>query len=128
MDEVHTRLKRKIAPDRAWHSLFGTSGAVDGAADVDGVGAFHGEGHQRRRGDEVDESREEWPLGVGLVMLLGESALSAHQLQSRDAQATLLVAIDDAPDELALDAVGLDQDEGSLAHGDSSDGDPGGRV
>ena len=50
-----------------------------------------------------------------------------HELETDDAQAALLVALDDAADELALDAVGLDEDEGPLAHVGSSGSGPSGQ-
>ena len=52
------------------------------------------------------------------VMALGEVAVDAHQLERDEVQAATLEAPDHLADEAALDAVGLDQDEGAFdAHG-----------
>ena len=53
------------------------------------------------------------------VVRLGQLARRLDQLEADDLQATLLVALEDATDELALDAIGLDEDEGAFAHCDS---------
>ena len=56
-------------------------------------------------------------------MPLGEVALDVDELEPDDLEAALLVAGEDAPDQLALDAVGLDEDEGAFGHaGSPSDG------
>ena len=80
------------------------------------VRALHGHGHERRGGDERDETGEEGLVGVDGVVALGKRTVDVEQLEADDAQAALLVALDDAPDQLALDAIGLDEDEGALAH------------
>ena len=54
------------------------------------------------------------PLGVGRVVALGQVARGLDELEPDDLQAALLIARQDPPDEQALDAVGLDEDEGSF--------------
>ncbi len=49
------------------------------------------------------------------VVPLGEVAIDMDELEPGDLQAARLIAREDATDELALDAVGLDEDEGSFA-------------
>jgi hypothetical protein len=53
------------------------------------------------------------------VVALRGLARRDHQLQAHDAQAALLVALEQPTDQQALDAVGLDEDEGAFGHGDS---------
>ena len=48
-------------------------------------------------------------------MRLGERAVDVDELEPDDLEAALLVAGEDPPDQLALDAVGLDEDEGSFS-------------
>ena len=48
------------------------------------------------------------------VVPLGERAIDVHELEPGDLEPALLVPREDATDQLALDAVGLDQDEGSF--------------
>ena len=49
-------------------------------------------------------------------MAFGQLAIDLDQLQADELQATLLEAGQDPPDEQALDAVGLDEDEGAFGH------------
>ena len=55
------------------------------------------------------------------VVALGELAVDGHELEADEPQAALLVAGEDPADEQALDAVGLDEDEGAFGHGSSRD-------
>ena len=48
------------------------------------------------------------------VVLLGQRAVDVDQLQADDLEAPLLEPGDDPAHELALDAVGLDEEEGAL--------------
>jgi hypothetical protein len=97
----------------------GAGGAVDRSHDADRVGAFQRQGHERRRRDEVDEAAEERLLPMGGVVLLGEAALDVHELHPDELESALLVPGEDAAGQLALDAVGLHEDEGSFAHAGS---------
>ena len=49
---------------------------------------------------------------MGRVVALGERTVDLDELEADELQAALLVAVDDPPDQLALHAVGLDEDEG----------------
>src|SRR4051812_14761588 len=51
---------------------------------------------------------------MGRVVAFGEVAVDAHELQPDDLQAPRFVSSEDPPDQLALDAVGLDEDEGTF--------------
>jgi len=46
----------------------------------------------------------------------GQLAIDVDQLEPDDLEATLFVAGNDPAGQLALDGVGLDEDEGSLGH------------
>ena len=96
--------------------------AVDRADDGDRVRALEGERDERRRRDEVDEAAEERLLAMGRVVPLGEVAVDLDQLEADDLEAALLVAREDPTGQLALDAVGLDEDEGAFGHGRSPSG------
>ena len=86
--------------------------AVDRPDDGDRVRPVEGQRDERRRRDEVDQPAEERLLAVRRVMALGEVAIDVHELEPDDLEAALLVAGEDPADQLALDAVGLDEDEG----------------
>ena len=88
--------------------------AVDRPDDGDRVRAVEGEGDERPRDDEVDEAREERLRAMGGVVPLGEVAIDLHELEPDELEPARLVAGEDAADQLALDAVGLDEDEGSF--------------
>ena len=79
------------------------------------VRAIEREGHDGSRSDEVDQTAEERLLAVSRIVSLGQPAIDMHQLESDDLEAALLVARENSADQLALDAVGLDQDEGPFA-------------
>ena len=68
------------------------------------------------RRDEVDQAREERLLAMRRVVPLGERRGRPAQLQPDDLEAAFLVAGEDAAVEQALDAVGLDEDEGAFGH------------
>src|SRR6185503_19226406 len=59
---------------------------------------------------------------MGVVMLLRELARDVHELQADELEPSLLVAGEDAADELALDAIRLDEDEGPFGHAGSPSG------
>jgi hypothetical protein len=50
------------------------------------------------------------------VVALGQLAIDLDELEPDDLEAALFVAGEDPADQLALDAVGLDEDEGALGH------------
>ena len=106
----------RIVPGRR---LVRARGAVDGADDRDRIRALEGERDERRGRDELDQAREERLLAMGGVVLLGELTLDLDELEPHDLEATLLVPGEDAAGQLALDAVRLDEDEGSFGHADS---------
>ncbi len=97
----------------------GPCGAIDRPDHGDGVGPLEGQRDERPRGDEVDERHEERSFGVDGVVLLGELARYPDELEADDLEAALFVPGEDAADEQALDAVGLDEDEGAFGHGRS---------
>jgi hypothetical protein len=53
---------------------------------------------------------------VGGIVALGQIAVHLHELEAHDLEAALLEAGDDPARQLALNAIGLDEDEGSLGH------------
>ena len=72
-------------------------------------------GHERPRDDEVDQPGEERLLAMRRVVTLGEFAIDPHELEPDDLEAASLVTREDPADQLALDAVGLDEDESAFA-------------
>src|SRR4029078_7879091 len=76
------------------------------------IRAVEGESHERRRDDELDEALEEWLCAVRPLIALGERPSDVHELEPDELEAARLVPGEDAADQLALDAVGLDEDEG----------------
>ena len=74
-------------------------------------GPVEGSRDERRRGDELDQAGEERLAAVGGVVTLGEIAIDLHELEPEEPETTILVAGEDPADQLALDAVGLDEDE-----------------
>ena len=69
-------------------------------------------GPSRASATSGPEASEERLGAMGVVVPLGEVAIDLHELESGELEAALLVSGEDAPDQLALDAVGLDEDEG----------------
>src|SRR6185436_12830032 len=68
----------------------------------------------RPRGDEVDELAEEGLLAVLGVVLRAELARRDDEPCGADAEAAALEAAEDLAGELALDRVGLGEDESAL--------------
>ena len=120
MHEVLRGLEREVAADGARVGLLWTRGAVDGAHDGDRVGPLEDGRHERRRGDEVDEAAEERALTVDLVVRLGQGAVDLDELEADQLQPAVLVALQEPTDQQALDAVGLDEDEGPFVHASPS--------
>ena len=114
MHHVIANADCKIAADAAGRSGRRVGGSHHRAHLRDGVIALPHHGHDRRRGDEVDEAGEERLAHVLGVVRFGESAVDTHQLQRDEVQSTALETRDQLADEAALHAVGLDQDQGSL--------------
>ncbi len=85
--------------------------------DRDRVRSLERDRDERARRDEVDEAREERLLAVDGVVPLGQLAVDLHELEADDLEAALLEAGEDPARQESLDAVGLDQDEGSFVHG-----------
>jgi hypothetical protein len=56
---------------------------------------------------------------MGVVVPFGQIAIDLHQLQPHDLEPPLLVPREDATRQLALDAIGLDEDEGAFDHSGS---------
>ena len=79
-------------------------------------------GDERRRRDEVDQAREERLLAMRGVMALRQRALDVDELEPDDLEPALLVPRQDPTDQLALDAIGLHEDEGAFSHGRSPSG------
>ncbi len=117
VDEVLGGLEGEVAPDRARRGLVRSGGPDHRADDRDRVRALDGEGHERARRDEVDQRAEERSLAVDRVVLLGQVAAHLDELEPDELEPALLEAADDPADEQALDAVGLDEDEGAFGHG-----------
>ena len=78
----------------------------------------HADDH-RRTGDELDQPLEERLALVLGVVLLGQAAVDADQLERGDPQALGLEACEDRADQPALDTIGLEDDQGAL-HGTQS--------
>src|SRR6185369_4836650 len=114
MHDVLGGLEREIAPDRPRRCLVWTRRAVDGADDCDGVRPVECESHERPRDDEFDQPAEERLLAMRRVMALSEIPIDPHELEPDDLEAASLVTREDPADQLALDAVGLDEDESTF--------------
>jgi len=70
-------------------------------------------------GPEVMKATRPSKNGFALVdgvVPLGQIAVDLDKLEPDDPQSALFVAGEDPADQLALDAVGLDEDEGALGH------------
>src|SRR5688572_8501927 len=117
--DVLRGLEREVPADGAGVRLVRARGAVDGAHDRDRIRPLQGERHERRGRDELDQAREERLLAMGGVVLLGELTLDLDELEPHDLEAALLVPGEDPAGQLALDAIRLDEDEGSFGHADS---------
>ena len=117
VDEVLRGLEREVAADRARRRLVRPGRPVHRPDACDRVRALEDGRDERRARDEVDEPAEERLLAMDRVVPLGQVARDLDQLQADELQAAVLVAGEDPAGEQALDAVGLDQDEGAFVHG-----------
>src|SRR5512146_3580607 len=111
VDEVVRHRERVVAADAAGRRLCGVRRADRRAAGRDRALAFEHECERRPGGDEVDELAEERLLLVLGVMGLAELATRDDKPGSPKLQAATLEARDDLADEVALDRVGLREDQ-----------------
>ena len=114
VDQVLRGLDREVAADGSRGRLVGTGRAVHRADDRDGVRSLERGRHERAGRDERDEAGEEGLVAVDRVVLLGQGAVDVHELEADELEAALLEPREHATDELALDAVGLDEEQGAL--------------
>ena len=116
VDQVAQATDAKVAADGSRIGLVRHGGAHQAANGGDRIGPLQGNRGHRPRGDELDQPGVEELPGVDGVMPLGHLARDGQQAQANDLQALPLEARHDLTDEAALNAVGLDQDEGAF-HG-----------
>ena len=93
--------------------------AEHGADDRDRLVPLEHADDHRAAGDEVDQAVEERLALVLGVVLLAQGAVDLDELQGGDPQALGLEPLEDLADQPALDAIGLEDDQGAL-HGESA--------
>ena len=84
---------------------------------ADGAGggvAFEDGGDDGAAGDVLDEAGEEGLAFVLGVVPAGEAFFDLQELETDEAQAAVLEALEDGSGEAALHSVGLDEDEGAF--------------
>src|SRR5690554_581473 len=81
---------------------------------LDHPGALDNGSHERAGAHELHERLEVRPAAVLGVVLTEQLRVGGAQLEGDDAVALGLDAAQDLPDKVALDAVGLDEDEGAF--------------
>jgi hypothetical protein len=118
VDQVEGVRDSEIAPDGARFRL-GTKGRTHHlAADGDGIVATNGEDQHGAGGHELHEAGIEGTGFVRFVVGGRELLADPHQLGTDDLQALVFKPGDDAAHQVALDGVGLEDDQGRL-HGES---------
>ena len=130
MNEVLAGLEREIAPDRARRGLAGVGRAHESPHDLPRVGAPSTTiATSGLRVMNATRSPKNGSLAVLVVVTTGEVGVDRAQLQRDDREALALEAADDLADELALDGVGLAENEGAVVlMGGQASGPSGGRT
>src|SRR5258708_2613393 len=115
MDQVHADGQPEITTDGAWGRLGGVGCPYHLPHRRHRARPLQHERDQGARSDEIGEVGEERLVQVFGVVLTSHLHVHLHQLQAVNTQSFPLKARDDLADKPALDTVGLDQDQGSLA-------------
>src|ERR1700722_17386520 len=114
--DVLRDLQGVVAPDRPGQRLDRIGGAREGAERLDGAVALGHQRDQRAAGDEIDQFAEERTLCVLRVVRVRGLGLDCAHLHRDYLQALALNSGNDVTDDVAADAVRLDQNEGALRH------------
>ena len=117
--EVVLLADREVPADRPRRGGDAVGGAEQVPDHGDRIVAFEDADDDGAAGDEVDQAAEEGALLVLGVVLLAEGAVDLDELQGRDAEPLRLEPREDRADQPALDAIGLEDDQGAL-HGSES--------
>lgn len=118
VNHVGGHLKSEVAADGTWGCLGNWVGATSKLAPcLDSAWALNNASDQWCGGDEVHQLTEEWLVSVLCIVFLSSLAVCNAQVKSGEFQAFALDAGDDFTDEAALNAVWLDQNQGTFSHG-----------
>lgn len=116
VDEVKAAGGAEVAADGSRFGFIAEGFAHEFAGHGDDAGGLEDQDQDGAAGDVVEEGVVEGFAFVDGIVLGGQVAGDVHKAGGDDLEAFFLETGDDAADELALDGVGLDDDEGSF-HG-----------
>jgi len=114
MDHIAADVDRQIAADGAGLSFKRLGGPDQLAGTGDHPIAFPNHRHHRAGGDEVNQASKEGALLVYAVMLLSQLAAGGELLQTNKLETLALEASENFTHQPALDAIGLNGDEGTF--------------
>src|SRR5436190_7175377 len=114
VDEVVALGAPVVAADRPGLGVEAERRAQELADDRDRLVALDRHHHDGRRRDELHQGGIERPLLVDRVQRLGLLRAHLDELEPDDAETLVLEALDDAADQTALHAVGLDHAESAF--------------
>lgn len=120
MDDVAANLDAQVTTDGARGRVLGIGGSKNLTTSLDNVQTLPDHGDDRSRGHVLDKTREEGTGREVSIVLLQEILSRPDELEADELETLGLEPLDDLADKPALDAVGLDHDEGTLgdiAHG-----------
>jgi len=119
VNDVACNLNAEVSTDGAWVGVLGVGLAKHDPAGLDSVSSLPDHWDDWSRAHVVDEATEEGLFGEVRVVLPQQLIVSLHEFHGDKLKSLLLEPLDDIADQAALDAVGLDHDEGPLVgHGD----------
>ena len=110
--DVSADVEGEVTTDGAGSGGGGVGFAEEGAALLDDVDAFPDHTDDGAGGEEFAETTIEGLLGEVTVVFLGLFHGRLHELEADELEALLFEALDDFTNELTLDTVGLNSDEG----------------
>ena len=114
---VTANINAEVSADSAGLRVEGAGGAEHLSAGSDGVVAFPNHAANGAGVHVFNEAREELLASEVSVVLLEVLLAGLAELHASELEALLLEALDDLANKTALNAVGLDHDEGSLLGG-----------
>src|SRR3984885_15025119 len=114
--DVLRDLQGVVAPDGAGQRLDRIGRAGERPERLDGPVALGHQRDQRPGSDEIDQFAKEWALGVLGVVRVRRLRLDCAHLKRDYLQAFALNSGNHVTDDVAADAVRLDQNEGALRH------------
>ncbi len=114
MDEVVLHADAEIAANGARRGFRAVGHTHHRPADRDRLAAFQDHRERRTGGQELQQRIVERLAAVDRVMLFGQVARRLDQLESDELQALLFEALQNGPDETAMDGVGFEKDQGAL--------------